>query len=143
MELRDAEVEDAPAVAVLLDQLGYARTAEALSRHIATAHERHDAAWVAVTSLGGAERIIGFAAAHRSWPFELDAPVAELTALVVGDEQRRLGCGRALVDGFEAWAASHDCARVSVATSFHRREAHQFYEALGYVQRARKYEKNV
>ncbi|GAA0207853.1 hypothetical protein GCM10008944_27290 [Cytobacillus oceanisediminis] len=143
MEVRDAEVGDAPTVTALLEQLGYVRTSQALAHHIATAHDRDDAAWVAVTSLGGAERIVGFAAAHRFRPFELDAPVAELTALIIDHEQRRLGCGRVLVSRFEEWATSNGCIRTSVATSFSRREAHRFYEALGYEQLARKYEKNI
>lgn len=142
MRVRPAEIADAVAIVPLLDQLGYVVAAATLAQRLATTAVREDAAWVAVDGPGDEVRVVGFAAGHRSWPFELESPVAELTALVVAEDRRRHGTGRRLVAAFEAWATAHGCARVSVATSFERPDAHRFYEGLGYGQLARKYEKN-
>jgi GNAT superfamily N-acetyltransferase len=97
-----------------------------------------DPAWVAVDAAGA---VVGFASAHLFRPYELDEPVAELTALVVDESRRGSGAGRALVAACEDWAAAAGAVRLTVATAFRRVEAHAFYERLGFAQLARKYEK--
>ncbi len=138
--VRRASRDDSAAVAPLLTQLGYPVAAEQLVDRFARVEGSHsDAAWVAEDASGA---IIGFAAGHHFLPFELDAPLAELTALVVDESRRGSGAGRRLVRAFEDWASIAGCARLSVATAFHRVGAHAFYEALGYQQLAKKYQKS-
>lgn len=88
------------------------------------------------------ESVIGFSAGHITWPYELDQPVAELTALIVDEAARGSGAGRALVIAFEHWVTEAGCVRASAASAFHRTGAHAFYERLGYAQLAKKYEKS-
>ena len=47
-------------------------------------------------------------------------------------QERGRGIGRALMSGFEQWAAVRDCALVALAT----RRAAPFYRALGYEESA-------
>ncbi len=123
----------------LLDQLGYSvAPAELAGRFDRVEGVPGDAAWVALDDAGV---VVAFAAGHLFLPFELDSPVAELTALVVDERHRRGGAGRALVAAFESWARTAGAVRFSVATAFRRHDAHAFYERLGYQQLARKYEK--
>lgn len=138
MTVRRASHDDSAAVAPLLGQLGYPVASSELSTRFRRA-AANDAAWIAEHD----GRAVGFAAGHLFQPFELDSPVAELTALVVAEDHRGGGAGRALVAAFEQWALSAGSARLSVATEFHRTGAHAFYERLGYVQLARKYEKSA
>ncbi|PUB23520.1 ribosomal protein S18 acetylase RimI-like enzyme [Promicromonospora sp. AC04] len=141
MHIRRALPDDARAVAPLLGELGYPTSAEQVAARFARlACSENDPAWVAVDP-HDEEALLGFAAGHLFWPYELDAPLAELTALVVAEERRGTGSGRALVAAFEEWATAAGCCRATVASSFHRAGAHAFYERLGYGQRAKKFDK--
>lgn len=138
MQVRRATDEDAVAVTELLGQLGYARTVEAVAGRLRRdAGSADDPAWVAVDGDGP----VGFVAGHLSRPYELDRPVAEITALVVSAAVRGTGAGRALVTELEAWAAQRGACRVAVSSSVRREGAHVFYEALGYGQRSKRFEK--
>ena len=86
---------------------------------------------------------MGFVSGHVLWTYELEQPVAELTALVVDDASRRSGAGRALVATCENWAVAHGAIRISLGTAFRRADAHAFYERLGYQQLARKYQRTL
>ncbi|WP_423463410.1 GNAT family N-acetyltransferase [Promicromonospora sp. MS192] len=142
MQIRRAVPADSPAVAPLLGQLGYPTTAADLDARFArVAGSPYDAAWVVVEDPSGA--VAGFATGHVRSPFELDAPVAELTALVVDETQRGTGAGRALVATVEDWAIAHGCVRITVSSAFRREGAHAFYERLGYEQRAKKFDKSL
>jgi len=139
--VRSASRSDASAIAPLLGQLGYPVDQGTFEQRFdRVADTGVDPAWVAVVE--GQEPVVGFAAGHLFHPFELDGPVAELTAIVVDESHRGEGVGRALVAEFEQWAISSGCVRWSVATAFRRTDAHAFYEGLGYQQLARKYQKD-
>ncbi|MCF4123060.1 GNAT family N-acetyltransferase [Antribacter sp. KLBMP9083] len=143
MLIRGAVPDDARATALLLGQLGYPTSAEKVAARFARlAESENDPAWVAVDP-HDEEVILGFAAGHLFWPYELDTPVAELTALVVTERRRGAGAGRALVATFEEWATAAGSSRATVASSFRRTGAHAFYERLGYEQLAKKLEKTL
>jgi GNAT superfamily N-acetyltransferase len=145
VHVRRAVPVDAPAIAPLLGQLGYPATAENVAARFArSAGSENDVAWVAVEpDEADAEALVGFAAGHLFWPYELDRPVAELTALVVAESYRGNGAGRALVATFEEWATAAGAVRATVASSFRRTDAHAFYERLGYEQLAKKFERSL
>lgn len=141
MYIRRAVPDDARAIAPLLGQLGYPTSAEKVAARFARlADSENDPAWVAVDP-HDEEDLLGFAAGHLFYPYELDTPVAELTALVITERRRRTGSGRALVAAFEEWATAAGSSRATVASSFRRTGAHAFYEKLGYEQLAKKLEK--
>lgn len=140
MHIRIARADDAHAITPLLSQLGYPTNADAIAARFArVALSTDDIAWLALDDDGTA---IGFAAGHLMWPYELDRPVAELTALVVDSTRRGGGTGRALVEAFEEWATAAGSVRAAVASAFRRTGAHAFYERLGYEQLAKKFEKS-
>ena len=140
MLIRPAGAPDSAAIAPLLGELGYPTTPAAVETRFArVAGSAQDAAWLALDDGDP----VGFAAGHRTWVYELDAPVAELTALVVTQARRGTGVGRLLVGAFEAWCRDAGCVRVSAASAFRRVEAHAFYERLGYEQLAKKFQKGL
>lgn len=145
MHIRRAVPVDAPAIAPLLGQLGYPTTAEDVAARFARhTGSENDVAWLAVDpDEPHAEAVIGFASGHVRWPYELDAPVAQLTALVVAESNRGTGAGRALVATFEEWATAAGAVRATVSSSFRRTGAHAFYERLGYEQLAKKFDKRL
>lgn len=131
MILRPAVRADAAAVAPLLEQLGYPQdgTAATADRIQAWAEDRASAAYVAAAGDG----VLGVIAVHVCPFFERDGAWGRIVALVVADRARRRGVASGLVAAAEVFAAARGCVRMEVTSSDHRREAHAFYQRLGYV----------
>lgn len=55
-----------------------------------------------------------------------------LENLVVSSKCRRLGIGKMLVDYIEVQAREKNCYFIMLMSLMKRKEAHRFYEALGY-----------
>ena len=56
--------------------------------------------------------------------------------LVVDNRYRGQGIGKSLIEKITEIALKNKCKRMELDSSFHRTEAHQFYEHLGFVKRA-------
>ena len=55
-----------------------------------------------------------------------------LENLIVGSKYRRMGLGRILVEYIENWARENDSYNIFFMSLAKRKEAHLFYESLGY-----------
>ena len=75
---------------------------------------------------------LGYLLGFTHLTFFANGPVGWVEEVFVRDRDRGGGVGRALMDGFEEWAAQRDCALVALAT----RRAAPFYRALGYEESA-------
>jgi ribosomal protein S18 acetylase RimI-like enzyme len=64
--------------------------------------------------------------------YEHNDPSARILALVVEAQARGRGVGRALIQAAEDDLAARNMMRLSVDTRLTRKEAHLFYERLGY-----------
>ena len=82
-------------------------------------------------AVDGEERL-GYLLGFRHLTFYANGPVAWVEEVFVRGQHRGRGIGRALMSGFERWAATRDCALVALAT----RRAAPFYRALGYEESA-------
>ena len=138
IQVRDADAGDADALARLCGQLGYPSSAAAVLQRL----ERlvRSGARALVATSGG--DVIGLATVHLRSMINHEAPLAQLTLLVVDEERRSQGVGRALVDEAEAWARAQGCRRIIVTTALHRMGAHAFYERIGYAHTGRRYGKD-
>jgi GNAT superfamily N-acetyltransferase len=67
---------------------------------------------------------------HHS--YEHNNPSARILVLVVAEEMRGRGVGRALVRAAEADLLARNITRLAVNTHLTRKEAHLFYERLRY-----------
>lgn len=56
--------------------------------------------------------------------------------LIVDKDFRGQGIGKKLMDEITTIARGYTCKRIELDSGFHRKEAHQFYENLGYENRA-------
>jgi ribosomal protein S18 acetylase RimI-like enzyme len=74
---------------------------------------------------------------------EHNDPSGKIIALVVSKKQRHSGIGRALIATAAKDFASRKVMRVSLTTRFTRKEAHEFYEALGYSKTGFRFAKNL
>jgi len=119
---------DAEGVAALSTQLGYPSTAEQTLRRFRGIADAPDArVWVA--DLDGA--IVGWIHLFGNRLLESD-PDIESGGLVVHEDARGRGVGRALVNAAEDWARERGYSVVSVRSNVIRKEAHEFYKGLGF-----------
>jgi GNAT superfamily N-acetyltransferase len=75
---------------------------------------------------------IGYLLGFRHLTFYANGPVGWVEEVVVRDQDRSRGIGRALMDAFQRWAAAEGCTLIALAT----RRAAPFYRALGYEESA-------
>jgi GNAT superfamily N-acetyltransferase len=127
---RIATTADAPRVAQLLGQLGYATTAGQARTRLATwsADERST---VIAADAGGV--LAGVAAVHAIPLLEEGGSRGRLLALVVDEAYRRLGIAGILVEAAEAEARRLGCRDMEVTSARDRAAAHAFYASAGYA----------
>ena len=82
--------------------------------------------FVAVAELGG--RLVGYVAGDAHETFYAGGKVAWVDEILVVEDARRQGIGRALMAEFEEWAENGRCRLIGLAT----RAAASFYEELGF-----------
>jgi GNAT superfamily N-acetyltransferase len=136
VHIREARRADAEPISSLLSQLGYPAPAEVVAQRIDRLR-----AGVLVAEVGG--RVVGMAAFHAIPHVELDEPTARLTSLVVAEEARGQGIGRALVERVEAGARALGCGRIELTSGDQRTEAHAFYRRLGFADHSRRFVKEL
>jgi GNAT superfamily N-acetyltransferase len=86
--------------------------------------------FVAVAESGG--HLVGYVAGDAHETFYAGGKVAWVDEILVTEDSRRQGVGRALMDEFEAWAENGRCGLIGLAT----RGAASFYEELGFERSA-------
>jgi GNAT superfamily N-acetyltransferase len=135
--VRAATSGDAPAIAALLEQLGYPTTigeADARLARLALSPADH----VLVAERAGVG-VAGLLVLHRAPVLHQAGDVAFIMALVVDEAQRGRGIGEHLVRWAAALARDYGCVRLHVTTHLRRADAHAFYERLGFEHTGRRY----
>lgn len=140
LDLRNATPADADEVAVLLGALGYpCDPDDAAERIAAVLHNDRQALLLA--------RLRGVACGLLSLDFMYYLPLGtttcRVTALVVSDDARGHGVGRALLRDAERRARAAGAARLEVTSAGHRTEAHAFYRACGFTDGAARFVKSL
>lgn len=128
--IREAALEDADAIAELLNELGYPSTGPQVHKRLAViTADRNYNTWVAEQ---GSE-IVGLAGACIGYYYERDGIYGRLLVLVVRSTARRRGVGSALVRTVEEWVRERGGSHVVINSGAHRQDAHRFYERMGYA----------
>ncbi|HXE30945.1 MAG TPA: GNAT family N-acetyltransferase [Terriglobales bacterium] len=128
-------------MAELAAQLGYPCTGSELAARLEGMNDPGSyAVFVAETSAG----IAGWIGLYIFRSVETE-PIAEISGLVVDEQQRSRGIGRLLIAAAEAWARAQGSATLSVRTNVTRARAHHFYETYGFenVKTQRTYRKRL
>jgi GNAT superfamily N-acetyltransferase len=132
-QIRPATAGDMGAVAGLAAELAQSFT---LSRARFEAHYPEllaaGHACLLVASAAPQDDCLGYLLGFDHLTFYANGRVAWVEELVVRNDHRGQGIGRALMNAFEAWARNRGCALVALAT----RRAAPFYQALGYQESA-------
>lgn len=129
MVIRTVTARDVDAITDLGIQLGY--DIDPSSVEAALRQAMGPAATVLVAEAGG--RVIGWVHGYESVLLQHPHPFVEIGGLVVDQEERNTGVGRALMQAIERWAESRGIAEIRVRSNSVRHQAHEFYERLGYV----------
>jgi GNAT superfamily N-acetyltransferase len=138
--VREAAPGDADAIARLCGQLGYPAESSDMPRRLARLSGDPNARAFVATGHDGV--VVGMVTVHVRHTLNHEAPIGQITLLVVDEAIRSRGTGRALVSVAEEWARSRGTRRITVTTGLERSGAHAFYEKMGYSHTGRRYGKN-
>lgn len=128
VSIRVAGPADAPALAALIRELGYAVTdAEVAARLPLLEGEGRR---VLVAELKGT--VVGCLTTSMMQVLHRPAPVGRISMMVVAQGLRSRGIGEALVREAESLLLADGCYMVEVTSNLARGDAHRFYERLGY-----------
>lgn len=137
--VRDARLEDSPAIARLLDQLGYPTDEGGVAARLERLTIVGDRVFVA--DVDG--RVVGLAHLQVSPALERDRPSGKIGTLVVDAAHRGHGVGRALIAAVEDDAQLRGCGLLFLTTRETRDDAHAFYERVGFEQTGRRYSRTL
>jgi GNAT superfamily N-acetyltransferase len=130
-QIRSATAGDADAVAGLAAELAqsftFARTG--FDRSYPALLAADDACLLLAVD---GQQHLGYLLGFQHLTFYANGPVAWVEEVLVREQERGRGTGRALMDAFEQWATARGCALIALAT----RRAAPFYRALGYEESA-------
>jgi GNAT superfamily N-acetyltransferase len=130
MTIRDATIDDSPALSRLMTELGYPTTEPAMRARLeAIAPDPSYATYVAVDD----DVVVGAAGVRLGRYYEKDGMYAHLVVLVVSSDCRGRGVGSQLTDAVECWSLAHGARDIVVTSALRRHEAHAFYERRGYA----------
>ncbi len=127
IEIRAMKVRDVPWVAPLMAELGYpVRPAELEQRYCGL-----DPAAAVSFVAERAGTIVGWIHLVRRDTL-LNSSRMEIIALVVKEDARGAGVGKALVNAGLDWSRAHGFATVRVTSNLKREESHPFYRRIGF-----------
>jgi GNAT superfamily N-acetyltransferase len=136
--IRRARSSDAPAVAVLLGELGYPTEADDAAAQLGRLLDRDDAGVLVYEDENEDGEPLGLITYHVFDLIYRPRPHCRITALAVRADRRRRGIARALLEAVEAIARGRGCFRIELTTRPDRDDALRFYEACGFEERPRR-----
>lgn len=129
MLIRSVTPRDAAAITDLGLQLGYNIDPSSVETALPQAMESASVVLVAETD----SRIVGWVHGYETVLLQYPHPFVEIGGLVVDQEERSAGVGRALMEAIEKWAQARGIAEIRLRSNTARHHAHEFYERLGYL----------
>lgn len=130
LTIRRATLDDLDSILSLADQLGYPTSSEAMTNRLTSILSTSDK--VIFVADPGDGKAAGYIQASQHISLEVD-PLVEIDGLVVSQDHRRQGIGGMLIASVEDWARSLGIPTVRLHTNIIRKEAHRFYNDLGFV----------
>lgn len=132
--IRPARQNDAPALARLLDALGYPDADGGLATRLARLLAHADAALLVADCEG---QVAGFVALHFIAQLGTPGDFCRISYFCVDPAQRSRGIGRTLEEAVVALASERGCDRIELHCHSRRTAAHAFYARQGYLESPR------
>ncbi|WP_421724724.1 GNAT family N-acetyltransferase [Bauldia sp.] len=129
--IRPPTGDDASDMAALMTALGYPASPDQMAVRLARLTDRADHQTLIATDGG---QVVGMVAGYLVPGLHDDAPVGQIISLVVSETVRGRGVGRQLAAAIETWFRTAGVSRVSVTSHLRRKDAHAFYQGIGYAQ---------
>jgi GNAT superfamily N-acetyltransferase len=129
VSVRNADSDDAEAIARLSGQLGYPASAADIERRLRAIATDAAAVLVAESSPG---RVVGWVHV-RVLPLLTRDRGAEIGGLVVDEGHRGSGIGRQLLTAAERWARGQKAESLRLRSNIVRDDAHTFYRRCGFA----------
>ena len=130
IEIRTMHVDDAESITFLTAQLGYNLPVYEIITNIKQIQAAPgNLLLVAVCK----SKIVGWIHAFKSIHIESKAFI-EVCGLVVDEEYRGKGIGKALINEVKQWCLNKGIYRLRLRTNVKRTEAHKFYQTLGFTE---------
>ena len=129
LEIRAATGTDVAGLSVLLRAAGYPTAPEVLAERLDALRQGSGAALVAA-EWGPPSGLILL---HWYRTLEADLPVAQVTTLLVGPEERRRGIGRLLLKAGAQAARSAGCGALQLLIDPEQPTLHAFADATGFL----------
>jgi len=127
--IREARLSDINDIQSLLDQMGYYRPVEFLSKNLERILPDNSYSTL-VYELDG--RVIGLMTIHFYWQIAYEGETATVGFFVVDSNIRSKGIGKAMEEYCTQMAKDRNCALIEIFSSEKRTDAHRFYERQGY-----------
>lgn len=89
------------------------------------------------------ERVLGFLTArveiNEAVPFLSKLPICRIGSVVVDEDHRSRGIGKALMAHCDGWAKAHDASQIRLEVMSFNDRARSLYESLGFTRQSETY----
>lgn len=138
-EIRPARSSDAGQMVELMALLGHQVDVAGTLRRLGELASGRMPQLVAVEG----DRVLGLCGLHRMTAIHRDEPVGRITILVVREDLRGSGLGRALVAAAERHLRERRCRLIEITSNDRLTEAHAFYRHMGYERTSLRFAKTL
>jgi GNAT superfamily N-acetyltransferase len=136
--IRTASRQDAAEIARLLTILGHQTSTSDIENRWPDWIADDNTCFAAEKSDGS---LAGIVTVHSMVVLHRPRPIGRITALVVEEAQREKGSGLALVKFAELFLAEAGCGMLEITSHARLKEAHAFYEHIGYERTSMRFAK--
>lgn len=139
VKIRDACLDDSPALARLMSQLGYPTSADEMRHRLEGLLLDPD--YVTLAAAAEQTEVVGMIGAWIYRYYEKNGTYGRLLAQVVDEKRRGRGIGASLIAEAERRLKEQGVNSIIVNSGKQRIEAHRFYERLGYEETGLRFRK--
>lgn len=133
IDIDSPSYDDIDVLVDLIDQLGFKTTPEIIQKKLEHfLSSSTDKIWVARVN----HEVVGMIAINILTSFYSPLLFARIDTVVVKQEYRKLGIGKALIQMAENYAKQIGCSRIFLTSGNHRCESHKFYQHVQYQSNA-------
>ena len=137
--IREAREEDAADLVELVALLDHAVDEAGVQWRLAALAGQGIPQLVAVEE----DRVVGLCGLHLMVALHREKPVGRVTILAVREDARGRGVGRMLLEAAEETLRKRGCGMVEITSNERLKDAHRFYESMGYERTSVRFKKQL